>query len=899
MALTVGTRLGIYEVLGSIGAGGMGEVCRARDTRLNRDVAIKVLPDLFANDPERLGRFSREAQTLAALNHPHIATIFGVEDLPGQAAATAGAGRRGPAPGVRALVMELVEGDDLAQLIANGPMPLDDALRIARQIAEALEAAHERGIIHRDLKPANVKVRPDGTVKVLDFGLAKGLDPVWTAADALQSPTFTGQLGGAHGGAATEMGLIIGTAAYMAPEQAKGKPADKRADIWAFGCVLYEMLTGRRAFPGEGMSDTIARVLEREPDWTAVAAQTPPHVRNVVERCLRKDPARRLRDIGDARLQLEDGSATPVAMPPGTARARWVMPAAAVVAVLAGTALGWSVRPATGTSPSDRTAVHLDLLLPEDFELFSVAGSQLTIAPDGSKVAYVAVGGGARHLFVRAFDATTSVKLRGTESAVAGFFGPDGGSLGLLARDRTLKRLSLGDGLITDIGASLGTNAPVWGSDGFLVFARQGLWRLPAAGGTPTRLTTLDASRGEVAHTPGTVLPSGIVLFTSWNGHGDGARIEAVNPADGARRLVVDQASAPVYASTGHLLFHRDGAVLAAPFDVRGARLTGEGVMIFAPGVIRLSGGSPLMALSANGTLVYAPAQTGLANLVRVARDGTEQRLTEAARPYTHPRVSPDGTRVVLEHAADSLWLHDLSRDARTPLTPGHLPGMGFPIWLRDGRRVVYRLFDELWWVDAGGSGRAERVPGGLTGDIPTALSPDGDTLVLLRTTVASGGDVFALSLRGAWPARPLVQTAGYDGGADFSPDGRWLVYASTDSGQSQIYLAPYPAMDRKWTVSTRGGTQARWSRTGREVFYRDGNRMMSVAVDLSGPEVHLSSPKQLFDQPFTSGAYVTTANYDVTADGAFVMLHAEPGVPRLTVILNWFEELKQKLGGR
>jgi serine/threonine-protein kinase len=795
--------------------------------------------------------------------------------------------------------MELVEGDDLSQVIVNGPMPLDDVLRIARQIAEALEAAHERGIIHRDLKPANIKVRPDGAVKVLDFGLAKGLDPVWTAPDGMQSPTFTGTFGGGRGGGATEIGLIIGTAAYMAPEQAKGKPADKRADIWAFGCVLFEMLTGGRAFPGQGISDTIAKVLEREPDWTAVPTRTPPHVRNVLERCLRKDPTRRLRDIGDARLLLEDGATLPVAAPVRASRSKWLVAAAIVVAVLAGTALSWSARWTPGGSLTERTPVHLDLLLPDDFELFTVAGSQLTVTPDGSKVAFVAVGGGARHLFVRSFDATTSVKLRGTESAVAGFFAPDGGSLGLLARDRTLKHLSLGDGLITDIGASLGTNAPVWGSDGFLVFARQGLWRLPVSGGTPTRLTTLDASRGEVAHTPGTVLPSGIVLFTSWNGHGDGARIEAVNPADGVRRLIVDQASAPVYASTGHLLFHRDGAVLAAPFDVRAAQLRGEGVMIFAPGVIRLSGGSPLMALSANGTLVYAPAQTGLANLVRVARDGAEQRLSEVPRPYTHPRVSPDGTRVVLEHAADSLWLHDLSRDARTPLTPGRLPGMGFPIWVRDGRRVVYRLFDELWWVDAGGSGNAERVPGGLTGDIPTALSPDGDTLVLLRTTVASGGDVFALSLKGAWPARPLVQTPGYDGGADFSPDGRWLVYASTDSGQSQIYLAPYPAMDRKWTVSTRGGTQARWGRTGREVFYRDGNRMMSVEIDVSGPDVRLSSPKQLFDQPFTSGAYVTTANYDVTADGAFVMLHAEPGVPRLTVILNFFEELRQKVGGR
>jgi dipeptidyl aminopeptidase/acylaminoacyl peptidase len=419
---------------------------------------------------------------------------------------------------------------------------------------------------------------------------------------------------------------------------------------------------------------------------------------------------------------------------------------------------------------------------------------------------------------------------------------------------------------------------------------------MPAAGGTAARLTTLDLSRREVAHTPGAVLPSGVVLFTSWTGDGDQARIESVDPASGTRTVVVDRANAPLFASSGHLLFHRDGAVLAAALDVRTARVTSDATMVIPPDMVRLSGGVPLMALSDTGTLVYAPAQTGLAHLVRVARDGTERRITDAARPYSHPRVSPEGTRVVVEHAADSLWLQDLSRDARTPLTPGHLPGVGFPIWLRDGRRVVYRLFDGLWWVDAGGSGRAERIEGSVIGDIPTAVTPDGETLILLRTVTNSGGDVFALPLRGGGPARPLVQTPGYEGGSDFSPDGRWLVFTSTDSGSAQIYLAPYPAMDRKWPISTGGGTQARWSPTGQEIFYRDGNRMMAVRVDLSGADVRLSAPTMLFEQPFTTGAYITTANYDVTRDGEFVMLRAEPGVPRLTVVLNWTDELRRRL---
>ena len=862
----------------------MGEVYRARDTQLNRSVAIKVLPELLAEDHDRLARFTREAQTLAALNHPNIAQIYGLQNGPADLSVGALAkAEAGPYP--TALVMELVEGEDLSVLMARGPMPLTEALPVARQICDALEAAHELGIVHRDLKPANIKVRPDGTVKVLDFGLAKAMDPIgMSSPDAMQSPTLTAR--------ATQMGMIIGTAAYMAPEQAKGKAVDKRADIWAFGVVLYEMLAGCRAFPGDGVSDTLAKVLERQPDWTALPPLTPPHVRSLVEQCLRKEPSRRLRDIGDARLQLEEGageSATTIA----PARKRWIWPVTVTAALAAGAALGWSSR-LTSTAPDGPAGiVQMDLLLPDGHELFTVAGSQISIAPDGSKVAFVAVGGGTRELFLRRIDAPAAEKVRGTESAVSGFFGPDSVSLGLLARDRTLKRLSLGDGLITDIGGTVGTNAPVWGHDGFLVFARQGLWRQPASGGETTRLTTLDTAGGEVAHTPGAVLPSGVVLFTSWSS--DRSRIEAVDPASGVRRLIMDAASMPLYSPTGHLLFHRDGAVLAAPFDVGSLRATAEAAIVFPPGKIRLAGGNPMMALSNNGTLVYAPSQTGLTNLVRVTRSGVVTRLSESARPWSHPRVSPDGTRVVLEHAADSLWLQDLSRDARTPLTAGRLPGLGFPIWERDGRHVVFRLFDELWRVDAGGSGRSLRIPGAQPGDIPTALSPDGDTLVLLRTQSGSGGDVYALSMKGAWPPRPLVQTPGYDGGGDFSPDGRWLAYASTDSGSAQIYLAPYPAMDRKWPVSTRGGTQARWSRNGREIFYRDGNRMMTVEVDASGSDVRLSSPKLLFEQPFTTGAYVTTANYDVTADGGFVMLQAETGVPRLAVILNWFEELKTK----
>jgi Tol biopolymer transport system component len=774
---------------------------------------------------------------------------------------------------------------------------LDEALPIARQIASALEAAHEQGIVHRDLKPANVRVRPDGTVKVLDFGLAKALDPPGASTDPMKSPTLTAR--------ATLMGMIVGTAAYMSPEQAKGRPVDKRTDIWAFGCVLYELLTGSRAFPGEALTDTIARVLEREPDWTLLPAGTPVYVRELLHRCLRKDPARRLRDIGDARLALEDGSAMPVDAVAPASRPTWLAPAAIGCAVLLGAAIGWTARPTVPASPGAARPVRLDLLLPSGFELFTISGTPITISPDGATIAFVAGGRGTRQVFLRRLDATESTPLRGTEAAVAAFFGPDNQTLGVLSRDRAVKRISLGDGLITDDTSYVGLNAPVWGNvpvqgaDSGLVFSREGLWRVAATGAEPVRITTLDAARGELAHLPGAVLPSGVVLFTAWTSTSDRLRIEAVDPTDGARRIVVDRASSPLLsAPTGHLLFHRDGAMLAAPFDAQAARVTGEAVTVIPPGTIRWAGGIPLLALSKNGTLVYAPAQTGLTRLVRVSRDGTSQPLMDAAGSFSHPRVSPDGDRVVLELGADSLWVQDLTRDARSPLTSGQLPGVGFPIWTRDGRRVVFRRADQLWWVDASGSGRTGRMPG-EPADIPVSLSPDGEVLAVLRTSAGSGGDLIAVSPTGAWPPRPLVQTQGYDGGADFSPDGRWLLYASTDSGTSQVYLAPYPAMDRKWAISTRGGTQPRWSRSGREAIYRNGDQLVAVDVETSGAEPRLSTPRLLFERTFASGAYVTIPNYDVMPDGSFVMMLPEPGAPRLTVVLDWIEELRTKVRAR
>ena len=884
----IGITIGPYRILEKLGEGGMGEVYRARDAKLKREVALKVLPPDVAGDRARLARFQREAELLASLNHSNIAQIYGFEE------STAGPAGSGTA----ALVMELVEGEDLAARIARGPIPLEEAVPIATQIAHALEAAHERGVIHRDLKPANIKVRPDGTVKVLDFGLAKAMDAdsesPRAVADPATSPTLTSPQ-------MTMQGMILGTAAYMAPEQAKGKALDKRADIWAFGCVLYEMISGRRAFDGDSVAGTIARLIERDVDWGALPASTPPHVITVIEGCLRKDRARRTHDIADARIQLEDGpaSATPPALRAlPSHRGRWTV-AAVAAALIAGAALGWAARRSGAAPPAAIAQAQLDLLLPPGFELFTTSGTQLTISPDGSRIAFIAGGAGVRELFLRPLNLPDATPIVGAAAAVAAVFSPDGGSIGFLARDRSLKRLSLGDGLITNIEAAgdmnaAGFTAPSWGPDNTLVFGRSGLWRLPALGGTATQLTTVDGERGEV-HTQGTILPTGVVLFTNWSGDGNAARIESIDGA-GRRAVVLDHATTPVYAANGHLVFHRDGALLAAPFDLASARITGTPVMVMPANRLRTAGGMPLMALSTTGTLVYAPAETGLVTLVHVSRDGAVRRLAETPRPYTQPRVSPDGNRVVVEQAGDSLWVHDLSRDARTPLTPGRLPGINFPVWTTDGQRIVYRRFEEMWMVNAGGTGETARVPGSAPADVPVAVAPDNDTLVVLRTTMRTNGDLYALSLSGSRPARAIVATPGYDGGADFSPDGKWLVYASTDAGASQVYLTPYPALDRKWSISTRGGTQPRWARNGTEVFYRDGPRMMSVGVGMSGAGVAIAEPKVLFDRSFTSGAYVTIANYDVTPDGGFVMAEAVTGTPRLTVILNWADAVRQRV---
>jgi Tol biopolymer transport system component len=875
-ATLTGQSLGVYHVLDLLGVGGMGEVYRARDTKLGRDVALKVLPRLFSADPDRLARFEREARLLASLNHPHLAAIYGFEQT----------------AGVHALVLELVEGPTLAERLQRAPLPVAEAVRIARQIADALEAAHERGIVHRDLKPQNIKVKPDGTVKVLDFGLAKA---VAAANDVEVSPTSTPPFD------ETREGIILGTTNYMSPEQSRGHAVDKRTDIWAFGCVLYEMLTARRLFTGETISDTLAAVLKQEPDWQALPADTPPGVRSLLRRCLKKDPVDRLHDIADARIEIQEAIAGPAATtptaPPRRAAARWIRMIPWVVTAGAVAMALLVMRQGNRRTGSPAGSVtRLDLDLPAGVELVTVYPPAMVLSPDGTRVAFVGVFRGVRQLYTRRLDQFETVAIGGTENANAVFMSPDGRALGFITADLALKRVSLADGLVTTIEHDAEFSAgAAWGADDRITFVRAGaLWQVPASGGPAKQLTTLDTGKRELLHAwPNAIAQGKILLFASITGRSRGAaHIEALSLPAGQRHVIVESGTFPLYAPSGHLVFFRDGALLGAPFDVDRLEVTGPVVRVLENLAVGTTMDAPLAALSNAGSLTYAPGDAGTTRLVWVSRQGVEQPITETPRRFQYPRLAPDGRRTVVAAAGD-LWIQDIARATLTRLTSEQTVGNAFPVWTPDGTRVLFRTLTGMYWTAADGSGHPEAIAGSLSGDLPCSVSRDGDTLAFMRQTAQTSRDIYVLSLRGEPRPRPVVSTFAYEGGAQFSPDGHWMAYASDESGQTQVYVRPFPGPDRRWQVSTQGGTQPVWNRNGEEIFYRIGNKMM--VVDVSGNvDLTLSQPRQLFDQRYVF-QNVSLANYDVSPDGQrFVMVKDEAGSGRLNVVLNWTAELKR-----
>ena len=830
LALNPGTRLGPYEILSSLGAGGMGEVYRARDTKLNRDVAIKVLPDLFAGDAERLARFTREAQTLAAINHPNIAHIHGLEE----------------SGGVRALVMELVEGDDLSQRIARGAIPIDEALPIAKQIAEALEAAHEQGIIHRDLKPANIKVRADGIVKVLDFGLAKAMEPAAGASPGMSmASTVTPP-------AMTQAGMILGTAAYMSPEQARGTAVSKRSDIWAFGCVLFEMLTGTRAFAGNGLSDTIAAVLRAEPDWTSLGPRTPAPIRTLLKRCLEKDHARRLRDIGDARFELDAAHESAVldAMPAtaGRRNERLAWMVAMLALSLAGLGLGaWAMRETPALNE-----VRLDLNVPATVDPLDLAS--FAVSPDAQTVVFVAASDG--QLWIRPLSSPELRPLRGTEGAHSPFWSPDSRSVGFFA-DGFLKRIDLDGELVrplADAGAGVGGS---WNRDGVIVFGptpASPIFRVSADGGPAAGVTQL--AEGHAGHSFPVFLPDGRHFLHYVKGTPT-VRGVYVTPLDGAEpRRLFDADSGAAYVS-GHLVFLRQGRLLAHAFDAERLEVSGVPFSTGVEGVV--SGLTPAISATPAGVIaVRLRAAAAEYQFVWVDRAGNLlETVGDRNNDQTQsPNLSPDGSHLVLMRRGSGnteVWLLELRRGLPSKLTDYPAENI-FPIWSRDGTEIVFssnRSRDGMGFyrrnVTVGGDVLLlPPTPG--SGIAANDWSPDDQFLLYQKSSGDTRGDLWALPLFGTKTPVPVVQDTSDARGGQFSPDGKWVAYSSNRSGRFEVYLQPFPGQGGEKQVSTGGGAQVRWGSKGRELFYvaLDG-RLTAVSIEFASDGPSPGIPVPLF----------------------------------------------------
>jgi serine/threonine-protein kinase len=871
-------RLGAYEVVSDLGAGGMGEVYRARDTTLRREVAVKVVHSELCDRPDSVARFRREARTLAALNHPNVAAIHEFDE----------------SGGVCFVVMELVPGDTLDAKLRQEPPSVIDALRLCSQIASALEAAHDKGIVHRDLKPANIKITPEGTAKVLDFGLAKALSPDDEPNPLSHAPTLT-----------TGEGVILGTAAYMSPEQARGRAVDRRADIWAFGCVLFEALTSRRAFAGETVSDTIAGILEREPDWSLLPPETPPAIRRLLQRCLQKDPYRRLRDIGDARLEIDDAIALPEAVKASddvasnrAARRSWLR-AAAVLAIGAAAGAGVAVAVRPRPSESARPAAHFVIPLSAAEPLAATDFPAVAISPDGTQVAYVASRGGRTQLFLRPMNGLDASPIAGTIDAISPFFSPDSRWIAFFAQGK-LKKVPLAGGPpVTICDADIGFGGS-WGAANTIVFAAttgSPLSRVHADGGTPERATTLDAGRGEFSHRWPHVLPDGdTVVFTVGTlGSWDDAEIVAQSLKTGTRHVIVKGGTHPHYLPSGHLLYARGGTLMAVAFDATRLTATGGAVRVL-DNVLEWFDGAAQVSVSRSGSAVYVPgnAQATARRLISVDSSGSVTPLAAPPRAYASPRLSPDGRMLLVTIAGttEEIWLYDMSEASLKQITfEAH---NSHPIWTPDGRRVTFSSTRSgalnLFTTRADESAAPERLTTSDNLQLPGSWSPDGAVLAFVEHHPTNGRDIWMLRYPGDRTPYPFVASPFDESAPSFSPDGRWVAYVSNESGRSEVYVRGFTDGSRAWQVSSEGGAEPVWSRDGRDLFYRVGNRLMAASV-VGGVGSRTAPPRVIFTGTFESGTF-DRANYDVTPSGPrFVMVapsDAASSERELHIMLNW-----------
>jgi Tol biopolymer transport system component len=876
MPLTPGTRIGAYEILEPIGAGGMGEVYRGRDTRLQRDVAIKVVPDLFARDPERLARFEREARTLAALNHPHIAHVYGVEGA--------------------ALVMEYVDGEDLAQRLArSGPIPMDEALAIALQIADALEAAHEQNIVHRDLKPANIKVRADGAVKVLDFGLAKALAPAAAAAghDATNSPTITSPF------QMSQVGIILGTAAYMAPEQAKGKPADKRADIWAFGCVLFEMLTGTRAFPGEDVTDTLAAIVRAEPEWAALPPETPRAIRTLLRRCLEKDRRERLPDIGAARLELKDASAPGIATEGTAAPSRPSRPlvflpwALCAVATIAALALAWY---ALKARPAADTRVYKSLIMPPGL-LVDAPALRMQLSPDGRMLAFVATDDSGRGgLWVRPLHETLAQLMADTERATSPFWSPDSQSIGFLA-DGKLKTIKATGGMVSTLCDAREGPPGTWNRDNVIVFGGRGaLLKVPAGGGPPVEVTRLHDEIGERIQISPFFLPDGRhFLYSAGNGASPANSIYLGSLDTKESTLLLEGTSAR-YAG-GYILFMRGSTLTARRFDPDRLTLSGEAMPIAEDVQINRSVGTGAFSASDSGVLVYQTGPSVGTRLTWVDRTGKHLENVGDPGTYRDVRISPDekwaSATIVGASGRPDVYLFDLARHLARRFT-FDAAGSFSAVWSAKGDMLAYasprQKAGDLFQQPVGG-GQETVLRQDETDKIPLAFSPDGELLLYGSPKGAVRSAFWLLPLTGSRKPYPFLASVQTRLLAAFSPNGRWLAYASDDAFRPDIYVVSFPDGRHRRQVSTQGGESPAWRADGKELFFTNVSRLMAVDVDTSGTQFDMADVHPLFDIRVPGTGLGTRSTYAVAGNGQRFLVNTwdqRSAMAPITLVVNW-----------